>query len=74
MVLGSDSWRSNALVLLAISHTKDISVAENPQEMMRIANAYALAGLPFLIDLIEGRDGDTPLDFLCDEIEKMLEL
>lgn len=63
VVLGSDSWRSNALVLLAISHTEDIAVADNPREMMRIANGYALAGLSYLIDLIESRDGDTPLNF-----------
>ena len=69
VVLGSDSWRSDALVLLAIAYEEDIGIAEKPAEMMRIANAYANAGLPDLISLLQNRDGDAPLDFLCEEIE-----
>ena len=71
-VFGSDPWRSNALILIAIGHTGDVNIADNPNEMMRIANAYALAGLPRLISLLEERGGDTALDFLSDELEALI--
>jgi len=70
-VFGSDSWRSNALMLLAISHTGDVDVTDRPNEMMKIANAYALAGLPRLISILEERDGDTALDYLSDVVAEM---
>ena len=71
VVFGSDSWRSNALTLLAISHTGDVEIMSNPREMMRIANAYALAGLPRLIAILQERKGDTALDYLSDVVVEM---
>jgi len=73
VVFGSDSWRSNALMLLAIAHTGDIQVTNQPHEMMRIANAYALVGLPRLIEILEERGGDTALDHLSDAVVEMME-
>ena len=69
-VFGSDSWRSNALMLIAIAHTGDVDVASDPNEMMRIANAYALAGLPRLISVLNERGGDVALDYLSDFVEE----
>ena len=71
VVFGSDIWRSNALMLLAIAHTGDIEITNRPHEMMRIANAYALAGLPRLIAILEERGGDTALDYLSDVVAEM---
>ena len=71
VVFGSDTWRSNALMLLAIAHAGRIEVAESPPEMMRIANAYALSGLARLIGLLEERGGDTALDYLSDLMVEM---
>jgi len=71
VVFGSDPWRSNALILLSLSHTDDINVVNDPNEMMRIANAYALAGLPRLITMLEERRADSSLDYLSEEIENM---
>ena len=68
-VFGSDTWRSNALMLLAIAATGDITITNNPNDMIKIANGYALAGLPRLINILEDRGGDTALDYLSDEIE-----
>ena len=68
-----ESWRSNALMLLAIAHTDDVKVTDRPREMMRIANAYALAGLPRLIAILEERRGDTALDYLSDAVVEMME-
>ncbi len=72
-VFGSDSWRSNALMLLAVAHTGEVKVTDQPREMMRIANAYALAGLPRLIAILEERGGDTALDYLSDAVVEMME-
>ena len=69
-VFGSDTWRSNALMLLAIAHTGDVAVASDPNEMMRVANAYALAGLPRLIGILGERGGEAALDYLSDFVEE----
>ena len=71
-VFGSDSWRSDAIMLIAISHEDNIEVASDPHKMMRIANAYALVGLPRLISILEERGRDTALDHLSDEINSMI--
>ena len=71
VVFGSDSWRSNALMLLAIAHTGDVEITDKPHEMMKIANGYALAGLPRLIGILNEREGDTALDHLSDLVEEM---
>ena len=70
VVFGSDTWRSNALMLIAIAHTGNVEIASNPNEMMRVANAYALAGLPRLIGILKDRGGDFALDYLSDFIEE----
>lgn len=71
VVFGSDSWRSNALMLLALAHSQDIELLNKPHEMMRIANSYALAGLPRLISILEEREGDTALDYLSDVVSEL---
>ena len=72
VVLNSDPWRPTALTLLAIGETNDVSVVERPGEMLRIANGYALAGLPELLSLLSERDGDTALDYLSENVEALL--
>lgn len=71
VVFGSDSWRSNALMLLAIAYTNDVEISNKPHEMMRIANGYALAGLPRLVGMLVEREGDTAIDYLSDFVEEM---
>lgn len=71
-IFGSDNWRSNALLLLAIAHEGNVEIMDRPHDMMRIANAYALAGLPYLISILEERRGDTALDYLSDHIGELI--
>ena len=71
VVFGSDSWRSNALMLLAVASSGDIAITDKPHEMMRIANGYAIAGLPRLIAILDEREGDTALDYLSDIVSEM---
>ena len=57
-------------MLLAIAHTGDVAVASDPHEMMRVANAYAVAGLPRLIGILGERGGEAALDYLSDFVEQ----
>ena len=61
-------------MLVAIAHTGDVNVTVKPGEMLRIGNAYAMAGLPRLIDILEEREGDTALDYLCDVVSELTEM
>ena len=62
---------SNSLMLLAVAHTGNVEITSQPHEMMRIANGYALAGLPRLIAILNGRGGDTALDHLSDAVSEL---
>lgn len=73
VVLSSDPWRSDALILLAIARTGKVEVTQDPNEMLRIANAYALAGLKRLITILEERGEDTALDHLSDAVLEMIQ-
>ena len=72
VVLGSDSWRPTAMTLLAIAETGKAEIVDSPSEMMRIANAYAHAGLPLVFSLLDERGDDSALDYLCDEVEDLI--
>lgn len=72
VVLGSDSWRPDAMTLLAIAESGDPRIVERPNEMMKIASGYANAGFPLLFSMLNSRGEDTPLDHLCEEIEGMV--
>lgn len=72
VVLNSDPWRPTALTLLAIGDTEDITIVDRPGDMLRIANGYALAGLPALLTALNEREGDTPLDYLSETVEELL--
>ncbi len=72
-VLSSDPWRATVLTMLAIAESgNDVSIIERPGEMLRIANGYAMAGLPELLNILNDRGGDTPLDYLSESVEEML--
>tara|TARA_R110000787_G_scaffold180697_4_gene292794 strand:- start:8169 stop:8609 length:441 start_codon:yes stop_codon:yes gene_type:complete len=72
-VLGSDVWRATALCMLAIAHHDNAEIVDSPPDMMRLANGLANAGFPELFSLLDQRGNDTALDFLCDEISKLVD-
>lgn len=72
VVLSSDPWRPTALTLLAIADADDATIVNRPGEMLRIASGYAIAGLPELLAILEGRSGDTALDYLSEKVEGLL--
>jgi len=71
-VFGSDPWRSNAMTLLAIAHVGNVEISNSPNEMLKIANGYATAGLPRLISLLADRGGDAAIDHLSDALVEMI--
>jgi hypothetical protein len=72
VVLSSDPWRPTALTLLAIADAADAAIVNRPGEMLRIASSYAMAGLPELLTILEERQGDTALDYMCERFEGLL--
>lgn len=73
VVLGSDGWRSNLIQIIVLTLTEEIELIISPREMLNIANAYAITGLPILINLLEERGPETALDFLCEELSIMID-
>ena len=68
---GRDSWRVQVLMLIAIAMTDDVSVLENPNRMMAIANGMAAAGVPSVVDVLE-EAGEPPIWKLTEALRQML--
>ena len=58
-------------MLIAIAMTDDVSVLENPNRMMAIANGMAAAGVPSVVDVLEGA-GEPPIWKLTEALRQML--
>ena len=57
VVLDTDSWRIQAVMLMAIAAEDDVAVVEHPNRMMAIANGLAAAGVPRVVVMLkEGND------------------
>lgn len=56
-ILGSDPWRVHTLMLIAIAKTGDVQIVSEPRKMMSIASGLAVAGLPKIIEMLQG--GET---------------
>lgn len=70
-IFGSDPWRVQTLMLLAIAKSGDVQIVSEPRRMMGIASGLAIAGLPKVIDML--RDGDAdPIWNLSDAIDGIL--
>ena len=73
LVGDDDVWRSHAIVLLAIAHTREIEVIEDPGKMIKIANYYFLAGIQRLKTILEDASGNTVIDHLSDVLSEMMQ-
>ena len=70
-VLSSDPWRIDALMLLAISLTKEAAIVAEPAKIMNLANEYAAGGLPVVIDMLKDGDADAIYN-LSDNLEAVI--
>lgn len=70
-IFGSDPWRVQTLMLLAIGHSGDVQIVSEPRRMMALANGLAVAGLPKVVEMLKDGDAD-PIWNLSDAIDEML--
>lgn len=70
-ILSSDPWRIDALVLMAISHTKRVDIVTEPREILQLASRFAVAGMPKLLQMLKEGDSD-PVWNLSDELDRLL--
>ena len=70
-IFGSDPWRINTLMLIAIAKSGDVNIVAEPTRMMRIAIGLAIAGIPKVVEMLEGKS--DPIWDLSDAIDEMLE-
>lgn len=55
-IFDRDSWRVQAVMLVAIAVEGHVEIAGEPRRMMAIANGVAAAGIPHVVEML--RDGD----------------
>ena len=55
-IFDRDSWRVQAVMLVAMAQAGSIDVVRDAHRVMGIANGMAAAGVPHLVDML--RDGD----------------
>lgn len=70
-IFDRDSWRVQAVMLIAIAVADNVEIVGEPRRMMAIANGLAAAGIPFVVDML--RDGDQdPIWNLSDGLDELL--
>lgn len=70
-IFGSDPWRVDALMLLAIAYRGEVNIVSEPRQMMALANGLAIAGMPRVIEMLQ-EGGGEPIWNLSDSVEKLL--
>jgi hypothetical protein len=70
-ILSSDPWRIDALVLMAISQTKNVEIVKEPREVLQIASKFAVSGMDSLLEMLKEGDSD-PVWNLSDELDRLL--
>ena len=70
-ILSSDPWRIDALVLMAVSHTKGVDIVKDPREILQLASRFAVAGMDKLLEMLKEGESD-PVWNLSDELDRLL--
>ena len=70
-IFGSDPWRVQTLMLIAVGMTGDVQIVSEPRKMMALASGLAVAGLPKVIEML--KDGNAePIWNLSDAVDTLL--
>ncbi|MCB9957175.1 MAG: hypothetical protein H6843_01025 [Rhodospirillaceae bacterium] len=70
-IFDRDSWRVQAVMLIAIAVADSVEIVGEPRRMMAIANGLAAAGVPHVVEML--RDGDQdPIWNLSDGLDELL--
>lgn len=67
--LASDGWRIDLLELLAIAAKDDVAVVGEPRQVLDIANRYAAAGVPQVLEWLKSGQSD-PIDNILDRLRQ----
>jgi len=70
-IFTSDPWRIQAMMLLAIAKEGDIGIVSHPGKMMAMVNGLAVAGLPYVIEMLKDGGGD-PIWNLSENLENII--
>lgn len=57
-IFDRDSWRVQAVMLVAIVVDERVEIVEEPRRMITIANGLAAAGIPLIVEML--LDGNQP--------------
>ena len=70
-IFDRDSWRVQAVMLVAIAVEGNVDIVGEPRRMIAIANGLAAAGIPHVVELL--RDGDQdPIWNLSESLDGIL--
>ncbi|MDH0057074.1 hypothetical protein [Stutzerimonas stutzeri] len=69
-ILSNDSYRSLLMQMIAISHYEDVGVLSDPRKVFDLCVAYANAGMPYLLDVLES-DDTSPIWSLLEKVEEL---
>ncbi len=70
-IFDRDSWRIQAVMLVAIAVEDNVEIVGEPRRMMTIANGLAAAGVPYIVEML--RDDDLePIWNLSDALDELL--
>ncbi len=67
--LGSDGWRVDLLELLAIAAKDDAAIVGEPRQVLDVANRYAAAGVPQVLEWLKSGQSD-PIDNVLDRLRQ----
>jgi hypothetical protein len=70
-IFDRDSWRVQAVMLIAIAVTDGVEIAGEPRRMMSIANGLAAAGISFVVDMLHTGEQD-PIWNLSEAFDEIL--
>lgn len=70
-IFGSDSWRVQTLMLIAVAKTGNVEIVSDPRQMMTLISGLAFAGLPKVIEMLKSGDGE-PIWNLSDGVGSIL--
>ncbi|MDE0315858.1 MAG: hypothetical protein OXM61_13210 [Candidatus Poribacteria bacterium] len=70
-IFDRDSWRIQAVMLIAIAVEDDVKIVGEPRRMMTIANGLAASGIPHIVEMLREGNQD-PIWNLSDAIDEIL--
>lgn len=70
-IFDRDSWRVQAVMLIAIAVDDNVEIAAEPRRMMAVANGLAAAGVPYIVELLSDGDQD-PIWNLSESLDMLL--